>query len=423
MAGALEGVRVLDCTQIIAGPLAASLLSEMGADVVKVEPLEGEPWRLQAEIIPGESRQFLNQNRGKRGIAIDLRHPAAEEVRRAMIGWADVLITNYRPGVPEALGIDYESARAIKPDIIYCESTAFGKAGPDAHRRGYDIVAQAMSGLATSGANVQGDTLMPVAFAPADVVTGFAMAWAVTAALYHRARTGEGQRIDASLLASALALQPGFKEIDAIDPPAREAWVDQLRQLRERGAPIGEVIAARRARQPELAGNIYYRTYQTRDGYIAVGCLGPGPRARFRKALGIHDPRYDEDFDATPENVRDVGARLLEACKAAFRTKTTAEWLAHLDAHDVACGPVRFVEELWDDPQVEANGFVVSYEHTLLGRIRAHAPVVRMSATPTRVQRASPALGEHDDAFLGELGFGEDDIARLRAAGALRQRR
>lgn len=421
MAGALEGVRVLDCTQIIAGPLAGSLLSEMGADVVKVEPLEGEPWRLQAEIIPGESRQFLAQNRGKRGIAVDLRNPAAGEVRRALIEWADVLVTNYRPGVPEELGIDYETARGIKPEIIYCESTAFGKAGPDAHRRGYDIVAQAMSGLATSGAHVREGTLMPVAFAPADVVTGFALAWAVTAALYHRERTGEGQRIDASLLGSALSLQPGFKEISAIDPPAREAWLAKLRDLRAAGASMDEVIAARRALQPELAGNIYYRTYQTRDGYLAVGCLGPGPRARFRKALGIHDPRYDEGFESTPENVRDAGARLLEACARAFVTKTTDEWLAHLDAHDVACGPVRFVEELWDEPQVAANNFIASYEHTLLGPIRAHAPVVRMSATPTRVQGASPALGEHDETFLAEIGFEAAVIERLREAGALRR--
>ena len=155
MPGALEGVRVLDCTQIIAGPLAGSLLSEMGADVVKVEPLEGEPWRLQAEIIPKESKAYLSQNRGKRGLALDFKAAGAAPVRDALIRWADVLLTNYRPGVPESLGIDYESARKIRPDIIYAENTAFGKLGPDANRRGYDIVAQAMSGLTTSNPNLQ----------------------------------------------------------------------------------------------------------------------------------------------------------------------------------------------------------------------------------------------------------------------------
>src|SRR5690606_34082519 len=139
----------------IAGPLCGSLLSEMGADVVKVEPLEGEPWRLQAEIIPKESKAFLTQNRGKRDIALDFKNPQAGQIRDALIRWADVLLTNYRPGVPEALGIDYESAKKISPNIIYAENTAFGKKGPDAMRRGYDIVAQAMSGLTTSNPNVQ----------------------------------------------------------------------------------------------------------------------------------------------------------------------------------------------------------------------------------------------------------------------------
>ena len=176
MAGALEGVRILDCTQIIAGPLAASLLSEMGADVVKIEPLEGEPWRLQAELIPKESRSYMTQNRGKRCLAINLKHPGSDPLRIALIGWADVLITNYRPGVPEELKLDYETAKAIKPDIIYCESTAFGKQGPDANLRGYDIVAQAMSGLTASNGNVNNGLPQQIGFAPADVITGYAMA-------------------------------------------------------------------------------------------------------------------------------------------------------------------------------------------------------------------------------------------------------
>jgi crotonobetainyl-CoA:carnitine CoA-transferase CaiB-like acyl-CoA transferase len=197
MPGALEGVRVLDCTQIIAGPLAGSLLTEMGADVVKVEPLEGEPWRLQAEIIPKESKAFLTQNRGKRGLTLNFKDPASAPIRDALIAWADVLLTNYRPGVPEQLGIDYESARRINPGIIYAENTAFGKLGPEANRRGYDIVAQAMSGLTTSNPNVQNGLPMQVGFAPADVVSGVALAWGISAALFHRERTGEGQAVNA----------------------------------------------------------------------------------------------------------------------------------------------------------------------------------------------------------------------------------
>ncbi len=420
VAGALEGIHVLDCSQIIAGPACSSLLADMGADVVKVEPLEGEPWRLQAEFMPKESRAFINQNRGKRGIALDLKRPEAAPIREALIRWADVLVTNYRPGVAEELGVDYASARAIRPDIIFCQNTAFGSRGPDAHRRGYDIVAQAMSGLVTSNGVVENGIPRIVQFAPADALTGAYMAWAISAALYHREKTGEGQAIDTSLLLSALALQAGFKEIMALDEEPRRQKLQQLADARARGAPIEEIYAERRAAMPELLGNIYYRIYQTRDGYIAIGCLGPGPRARFRRALGVHDRRYDPDFDPTKESIAQVGQALVAEVEQKLRERTTAEWLAHFDANDVAAGPVRFVDELWEDPQVQANGYIAEWEHTLLGPMRGAAPVVSMSATPTRVQRASPALGEHNDEVLGQLGFTPDQIAQWREGGVIR---
>ncbi|MCL4230276.1 MAG: CoA transferase [Dehalococcoidia bacterium] len=419
MPGALDGVRVLDCTQIIAGPLAGALLSEMGADVVKVEPLEGEPWRLQAELIPKESRGFLAQNRGKRGLALNFKNEHSEYIRNALFRWADVLVTNYRPGVAAALGVDYESARRVRPDIIYCENTAFGREGPDSDRRGYDIIAQGMSGLATSNPNIQNGLPIWVQFAPADVVTAVAMAWAISAALYHRQRTGEGQAIDTSLLLSSLFLQAGAREIVALDTESRERRLAALRAARKRGAGIEEIYAERRALSPELAGNIYYRCYQTQNGYIAVGCLGPGPRERFRTALGIHDPRYDEGFDRSPATLKRVGDELVAFCQALFLARTNEEWLQQLDAHDIACGPVRFVDELWDDPQVVANRYFEEYDHTLFGALRGPAPIVRMSATPTSIRRASPTLGEHTDEILREIGFDESAIERFRRGGVV----
>ncbi|MEO8541343.1 MAG: CoA transferase [bacterium] len=415
MPGALEGVRILDCTQIIAGPLAGSLLSEMGADVVKVEPLEGEPWRLQAEVIPKESKGFLVQNRGKRGLALNFKDPRSAPIRDALINWADVLLTNYRPGVPEQLGIDYESARRVKPTIIYAENTAFGKQGPDANRRGYDIVAQAMSGLTTSNPNVQNGLPMQIGFAPADVVTGVALAWGITAALFHRERTGEGQAINSSLLLSSLALQAGSREIVAMDVEARERRLQTVLAARERGADIADVYAERRALMPELAGNVYYRPYKTKDSYLVVGCLGPGPRDRFRKALEFRDPRYEAGFD--PANLKEVGAQLVAICEAKFAEHPNDYWIPYLDNLDIAVGPVRFIEEMWTDPQVAANDFIVEYEHTLLGSLRGPAPMVQMSATPTRVKRASPALGEHTEEILTEIGFGAAQIEEFREAG------
>ena len=419
MAGALEGVKILDCSQIIAGPLAASLLSEMGADVLKVEPLEGEPWRLQAEIIPKESRTFLTQNRGKRDLAIDFKNPATKRAREALIRWADVLITNYRPGVPESLGIDYESARKLNPAIIYCDNTAFGHEGPDAMRRGYDIVAQAMSGLMMAQGHFRNGQPRPMTIAPADVLTGTAMAWAISAALFHRERTGRGQMINTSLLMSALYMQGTFRQIVALDEETHAQKLATLRQARERGASLEEIDELRRAGMPELLGNIYYRTYQTADGDITVGCLGPGPRARFRKALGIRDPRYEEGFESTPENVARVGAELTAQCERLFREKTTEEWLKILDAGDIAAGPVRFIDELWENEQVKANGYIAEYNHTLFGALRGPGPLVKMSDSPTRVQRGAPALGEHSDEALRGAGLSEQEIEGLRRAQAI----
>lgn len=421
MAGALEGIRVLDCTQIIAGPLAASLLSEMGADVVKVEPPQGEPWRLQAEIIPGESRNFVVQNRGKRGIAVDLKHPGAGPIREALIDWADVVLTNFRPGAAQELGLGYETLRERKPAIIACEVTAFGENGPDSALRGYDIVAQAMSGVTTSNPNLVDGLPQQVGFAPADVVTGLAIAWGITGALYHRMRTGEGQRINASLLLSALFIQGNSREITALDAEPRRQWLEDLAEARARGAPVAELYAMRKAKQPELVGNVYYRCYQTSDGYLAVGCLGPGPRERFRQALQIRDPRYEEGFDRSPESVARIGRELTAKCEALFRRKCTAAWMEHLTANDIACGPLRFVEELWEDEQVKANGYVVEYEHSLLGPLRGPAPIIQMSGSPTRVQRASPALGEHTHEVLLAIGFEPDEIEVLERRGIIRR--
>ncbi|MEO6044247.1 MAG: CoA transferase [Tepidiformaceae bacterium] len=419
MAGALQGIKVLDCTQIIAGPLAASLLSEMGAEVVKVEPLEGEPWRLQAEIIPKESKGFLTQNRGKLGMAVDFKNPASAPIREALLGWADVLLTNYRQDAAEALGLTYEHARKVNPSIIACDVTAFGQKGPDANRRGYDIIAQAMSGLAHSNPNIVDGLPMQIAFAPSDVVTGTALAWAITAALYHRERTGEGQSVSVSLLLTSLFLQAGSREVVALDGDARQHWLDVLAAARERGASITEITAERRAMMPELAGNIYYRPYQTADGYIAIGCLGPRPRERFREALDVHDPRFEADFDRSPDNLRKVGRELVVECETKFKTRATTDWVDYLTVGGIPCGPFRFVEELWTDPQVEANGYLTEYDHSLLGPLRGPVPIVQMSVTPTAVQRASPALGEHTDSILASLGFTPERIAALHQDGVI----
>lgn len=420
MAGALDGVRVLEFSQIIAGPFCGLLLSDMGADVIKFEPPEGEPWRLQAEFIPKESKTFHMFNRGKRDIAIDLRRAESEAVLTALVRDADVVIANYRPGVAQQLGIDYETLRAVNPRIVYCENTAFGTRGPDAAKRGYDIVVQAMSGLMTTNAKVNNGLPSVAAPAFADLATGTMMAFAISAALFAREKTGAGQKIEASLLGSALLMQGGFLRVEAIDA---ERYADILRRLheaREAGASYEEQLQAHMAGRPEMAGNIYYRTYRTADSYIAMGCLGPGPRRRLQEALDVVDPRYQPGWEGGPEETRAVGMELVQRVEQLFRSKTTDEWMEYLTRKGIPCGPVRFAEELFDDEQVRANDMVVTMQHSLVGPILQAAPAVKMSETPTEVRLPPPALGEHTDQILHEAGLSEDQIAHLHEEGVVR---
>src|SRR5690606_10425427 len=190
----------------------------------------------------------------------------------------------------------------------------------------------AMSGLTTSNPNVQNGLPMQVGFAPADVMSGIALAWGITAALYHRERTGEGQAINTSLMLTALSLQAGSREILAMDEEPRERRRAAVNAARARGASIEDVYAERRALMPELAGNVYYRPYQTKDSYVAIGCLGPGPRARFREALGFHDPRYDAGFD--PARLKEVAAELVAFCEGKFLEHGNDYWIPFLDERD-----------------------------------------------------------------------------------------
>src|SRR5579884_1060725 len=207
--GPLLGVRVLDISEIIAAPVSTMLLSDMGADVIKIEPPEGEAWRLQTQFMPGESKGFMSLNRGKRDLAVNLKTPEGQEIVHTLVRDADVVVVNYRPDVPARLGIDYQTLAAINPRIIYAWNTAFGRRGPYAHRPGYDIILQAMSGLmaAAGSTTEQGLPATVGGTAVADFSAGLTLAWAICAALYARERTGEGQEIDTSLFGSALMVQ------------------------------------------------------------------------------------------------------------------------------------------------------------------------------------------------------------------------
>ena len=421
--GPLTGIRVLEFTQIIAGPFGCQNLADMGADVIKVEPPEGEPWRQFSQFIPGESKWFQTLNRGKRSLVLALQDPEAQQVVYRLMPHVDVVVINYRPDVAGRLGIDYETLKALRPDLIYVDNTAFGRKGPWAARPGYDIVAQAVSGLMIGEGKYNRETGAPEAIsstALADYGTGLVIAWSVCAALFHRQRTGEGQLIETSLLQTAL----GFQNNLVFDLPVADAMVharmDRVHQLQASGATYPELLAAYSPAAQLRSANIYYRPYQTRDGAVVIGALSPSLWTKVRAALdtdflGIADPGFNPLDAAWLANAR---ARVAEV-EAKVREQPTEHWLARFEAHGVPCGPLNFPEDMLDNDQAQANGMIVELEHDITGPQRQVAPLVRMSGTPLEAQGSSPPLGRDTDDLVTLAGYSPEEIAGLRQRGVI----
>ncbi len=421
MPGPLAGIRILEFTEIIAGPFGGMLLSDMGADVIKIEPPQGEPWRLIAQFIPTESRSFMALNRGKKGITLDLTKPEAQEVVAKLIPDTDVVLVNYRPDVAEKLGVDYETLSAMNPKLIYCDNTAFGRKGPQAHRPGYDLIVQGLTGLmALEGKEFNGVPVMN-ALPSADISTGLMMAWSVSAALFHRERTGKGQKIETTLLGSALTIQTsGFQLIESADLEWKQAVLERLKQARADGEDYEEQKKARLAIRPLRTVAMYYRAYRTKDHYIVVGCLSEPLRRKLADAMGFEDKRIgNPEYDPTEPDALKYARALVKKVEGMFVENTTDEWLELFDEKGVPAGPFNFIEELMNDEQVVANDLQVTVEHSLAGTVHQAGPAFQMSETPLAVQGPSPALGEHNEEVLSSLGYSADDIEALRDAGVI----
>ena len=421
MPGPLDGVKVLEFSEIIAGPFAGMLLADMGADVVKVEPPWGEPWRFIQQVVPNEGRQYMSLNRGKRCLTLNLKKPEARDVVYRLIPEMDVVVINARPDVPYDLGIDYETLSEMNPRIVYCSNTAFGTEGPLSLMPGYDIVAQGVTGLMTSEAKLKDDGLPDqiVSTPIADYTTGIAMAWGVSAALFQRERTGRGQKIETSLLGSALGIQGGrFIEIDALDKEGRDEFLEDLGALRLAGASYTDLLEQHRRLQ-WMGSSPYYRTYQASDGVIVVACLGDRLRTRMAETLGLDDPTLGTDTVLDTEEAREIAEAVIEQAKVVIAQKTVDEWLSILRSAGVPAGPVKFIEELLHDPQVAANNLVVEMDHSLAGRHRMVGPFIEMSDSPLKPARPAPALGEHTNEILSAAGYGAEEIDRLRGEGVV----
>ncbi|MPZ99666.1 MAG: hypothetical protein GEU80_10090 [Dehalococcoidia bacterium] len=297
--GPLNGVKVLEFTQIIAGPMSCQLLADLGADVIKVEPPGGEPWRLNAQFIPLESKTYAGLNRGKKSLAVDVGSPKVQEAIHRLVKEMDVIVINYRPDVAKRLRIDYDTLAGIKPDLVYMDNTAFGREGPWANRPGYDIVVQAASGLMSSVGKVDkdGTPLVPPAFA--DTTTAYSMALGVCAALFYKAMTGKGQRVETSLLVNALTTHmSAFMSLPAADGDTREMFLKALEDARASGMPYADFLELRNEMMRRQAGgNVYYRAFLTSNGAIAIGALSKGLRDKVRAALNIEHNRDEPDYN------------------------------------------------------------------------------------------------------------------------------
>jgi crotonobetainyl-CoA:carnitine CoA-transferase CaiB-like acyl-CoA transferase len=391
MPGPLDGYRVVDLTSMVSGPSATMLLADQGADVIKVEnPQGGDHTRAAANRRNGYSASFLNNNRNKRSIVLDLKTPPGADVLRRLIAGADVFIQNFRAGVIDRMGFGEAAVRALAPEIIYTSISGFGEQGPFASKPVYDPLVQALSGLATVQAGSDQERPRLVRTILPDKLTGIVAAQAITAALLARERTGQGQHVRLAMLDAVVAFLWGS------DMGSQTFVGDELPQ--QEAASFIDLI------------------YQTADDYISAAVQTDREWAALTRALDraawLDDPRFK-----TPALRQKHINERLAMIQQVLLTRPAAEWLERLTAEGVPCAPVLSRSRMIQHPQVIANGIVVETEHHQAGRLRQARPAARFTATPTGIRRGGPALGEHTAEILAELGYSDAEIAALRPTG------
>ena len=391
---ALEGMKIVDCSQVLAGPFCTMLLADMGANVVKVEkPAGGDDTRhMGPPFVSGESAAFLAMNRNKRSIVLDFKQKSGVEAAKRLAGDADVMIENYRAGTIDRLGLGYEEMSTANPALIYCSISGFGRTGPYSKRGGYDLIAQGMSGL-MSITGMPGSPPVKVGVPMADLNAGMFAAYGILSAYIHRLKTGEGQYLEVSLLESALAYM---------------VWESGIYfTTGEVSRPLG---SAHRLSAP-------YQSLKTRDGYINVGAPNDTNWARMVRTMGREDLLEDGRFTDNAGRMTNR-ADLESELERTLTEQDTAHWLEKFDRAGFPAGPVLDMEQVWNNEQVRARNMDVELEHPAAGTVRHIGLAAKLYGTPGRMERPAPTMGQHTNEVLTEAGYTEEEIAELRSSGA-----
>ena len=389
-AGPLTGVTVLDLCSYLAGPYGCTLLADLGADVIKIESPQGDMLRQFPSSLPGEARFFLGTNRGKRALALDLKQKEGLAVLHRLVEGADVLVENFRPSVPARLGIDYPRLRRINPRLVYAGLTGYGDEGPLSDKGGFDQVLQCLSGMAVfQGGGADKPQL--VLGSVLDYFTSALLAYGVAAALYHREKTGTGQYLSLSLLRSALTIQAG-----------RFVWAESESREVARDSGTGGLTGI----HPTKQGALYISVHSNHFWAALCELIGKPDLAQ--------DPRC-----ASMRSRAEHAAELVPEVRAALGQKTALEW-EEIFGERVPCAAVRTIEDMFDHPQVLAEGLVTTLEHPVVGRYRTMTKPVKLSDTPGPEPTAAPTFGQHGDEVLAEHGFTPTQIAALRERGIVR---